>query len=55
MTKKEDRESLEPKMTPEEIWKMRQVAETAISYDDAQRFLRAMKKFQEESKEADKK
>lgn len=55
MTKKEDQEGLEPKMTPEEIWKMRQVAETAISYDDAQRFLRSMKKFQEKSKDVDEK
>tara|TARA_R100001369_G_scaffold70024_2_gene97715 strand:- start:2728 stop:2895 length:168 start_codon:yes stop_codon:yes gene_type:complete len=53
MTKKEDQEGQEPKMTPEEIWKMRQVAETAISYDDAQRFLLAMKKFQEKSKQKD--
>ena len=55
MSKKKDQEGQEPKMTPEEILKQRQVAETAISYDDAQRFLRAMKKFQEESKEVDNK
>lgn len=47
MTKKDDQND-EPKMTPEEISKMRQGAETATSYEDAQILIKLFKKMHDE-------
>ena len=47
MTKKEDQNG-KPQMTPEEISKMRQVAETSTSYEDAQILIKLFKKMNDE-------